>query len=251
MLFRQLLDEKSRTFTYLLASRRGGEALLIDPVRDQLALYLRLLDALDLRLVFAIDTHSHHDHESALGELFDQTDCITAMGRESRAPFVARHLSDGEVIDVDGLELEAIHTPGHTNDSYSLVMDDRVFTGDTLLIRGTGRTDLGGNAREQYASLFTKLLQLPGRTLVYPAHDYKGRHVSSIAEERRQNPRLQALSVDEYVAVMDSLRPTDPRLSDVIEPPSLRPTAPLMRELIALKAALSGGSPIGEAPRPH
>jgi sulfur dioxygenase len=251
MLFRQLFDENSRTFTYLVASRRGGEALLIDPVRDQLAYYLRLIDALDLRLVFAIDTHSHHDHESALVELFDQTDCVTAMGRESPAAFIARRLGDGEVIDIDGLKLEAIHTPGHTDDSYSLVMDDRVFTGDTLLIRGTGRTDLGGNPREQYASLFSKLLQLPGRTLVYPAHGYNGRHVSSIADERRFNPRLQTLSVDEYVAVMDSLRPVDPRLSDVVEPPSLRPSAPLMRELIALKAARSAGPVLRGAPRPQ
>jgi glyoxylase-like metal-dependent hydrolase (beta-lactamase superfamily II) len=171
------------------------------------------------------------------------------MGRETHAPFVVRRLSDGEIIDVDGLELEAIHTPGHTDDSYSLVMDDRVFTGDTLLIRGTGRTDLGGNAREQYTSLFSKLLSLPGRTLVYPGHDYHGRHVSSIADERRFNPRLQALSVDEYVSMMDSSRPADPRLSDVIEPPSLRPSAPLMRELLALKAALKAESPLGGAHR--
>jgi sulfur dioxygenase len=245
MLFRQLLDEKSRTLSYLVASRRGGEAALIDPVEDQLDLYLRLVEALDLRLVFAIDTHSHHDHESALEALSDQTECVTAMGQESRAPYVARHLSDGEVIDIDGLELEAIHTPGHTDDSYSLVMDDRVFTGDTLLIRSTGRTDLGGDAREQYASLFSKLLQLPGPTLVYPAHGYRGRHVSSIADERRLNPRLQALTVDEYVAVMDSSRPADPRLSDVALRPSLHPSAPLMRELRTLKAALSAGSPLG------
>lgn len=245
MLFRQLLDERSHTLTYLVASRRGGQAVLIDPVREQTELYLRLVEALDLRLVFAIDTHSHHDHESALGALFDQTECVTAMGRESPAAYVTRHLSDGEVIDVDGLVLEAVYTPGHTADSYSLVMDDRVFTGDTLLIRGTGRTDLGGDAREQYASLFDRLLQLPGRTLVYPAHDHNGRHVSNIADERRLNPRLQALSMDEYVAVMDSSRPADPRLSDVVERPSLHPSAPLMRELLALKAALCSGSPLG------
>jgi sulfur dioxygenase len=244
MLFRQLVDEKSRTFTYLVGSRRGGDALLIDPVRDQLELYLRLIEALDLRLIFAIDTHSHHDHESALAALFDRNECVTAMGRESQAPFVARHLSDGEVIDIDGLELEAIHTPGHTGDSYSLLLDDRVFTGDTLLIRGTGRTDLGGDAREQYASLFGKLLLLPEHTLVYPAHDYNGRHVSSIADELRRNPRLQARSVDEYVAVMDGSRPSDPRLTDVVEAPSLRRSAPLMRQLIELRAALSAGNPL-------
>lgn len=247
MLFRQLLDEKSRTFTYLVASRRGGEALLIDPVRDQLPLYLRLADALDLRLVYAFDTHSHNDHDSALEVLLEQTECVTVMGRESPASWVIRRLSEGEVLDVDGLELTAIHTPGHTDDSYSLLMDDRVFTGDNLLIRGTGRTDLGGDAREQYASVFGKLLQLPGRTLVYPAHDYNGRHVSSIADERRLNPRLQATSVDEYVALMDSVRPSDPRLSDYPEAPSLHPDAPLMRELMALKSVLTAGSVLGDA----
>ncbi len=255
MLFRQLLDEKSRTFTYLLATRRGGQAVLVDPVREQLALYLRLIEALDLRLTFAIDTHSHqdrhHDHESALEALLDHTDCVTVMGSESRAEGVARHLGDGEVLEVDGLSLQALHTPGHTPDSCSLVMDDRVFTGDTLLIRGTGRTDLGGDAREQYQSLFGKLLQLPGHTLVYPSHDYNGRHVSTIADERRLNPRLQATSVEQYVALMDSVQPGGPGRMDVAEAPSLHPTAPRMRELIALKAALSGGNPLTEATRAH
>jgi sulfur dioxygenase len=249
MLFRQLLDENSRTFTYLVASRRGGEALLIDPVRDQLPLYSRLIEALDLRLVYAIDTHTHHDHDSALELLLDQTECVTVMGRESPSPWVIRRLSHGEVLDFDGVELAALHTPGHTDDSYSLVMDDRVFTGDTLLIRGTGRADLGGDAREQYESLFGKLLQLPGHTLVYPAHDYNGRHVSSIADERRLNPRLQAASVDDYVALMESVRPSDPRLSDLPEAPSLHPRAPLMRELIALKSVLATGCGLGDAPR--
>jgi sulfur dioxygenase len=241
MLFRQLLDENSRTFTYLVAARRGGEALLIDPVRDQLPLYLRLIDALDLRLVYAIDTHTHHDHDSALELLLEQTECVTVMGRESPSPWAIRRLSDGEVLDLDGVELSALHTPGHTDDSYSLVMDDRVFTGDTLLIRGTGRTDLGGDPRAQHNSLFGKLLQLPGSTLVYPAHDYNGRHVSSIADERRLNPRLQAASLDDYVALMESVRPNDPRLSDLPEAPSLHPQAPRMRELIALKSVLSAG----------
>lgn len=250
MLFRQLLDENSRTFTYLVASRRGGEALLIDPVREQLPLYLRLIEALDLRLVYALDTHTHHDHASALELLMEQTECVTVMGRETASPWVIRRLSDGEVLDVDGLELVAVHTPGHTDDSYSLVMDDRVFTGDTLLIRGTGRTDLGGDSREQYESLFGKLLQLPGRTLVYPGHDYNGRHVSSIADERRLNPRLQVTSVDDYMALMESVRPLDPRLSDLPEAPSLHPEAPRMRELLALKAALAGGSLLGDAANP-
>jgi len=238
MLFRQLSDATTRTLSYLVASRRGGKAVLVDPVRSQLRLYLRLLEALDLSLAFAIDTHTHHGHDSALGALLIHTDCVTVMGRESQVDCVARHLRDGEVLKVDGLEIEAMHTPGHTPDSYSLVMDDRVFTGDTLLINGTGRTDLGGDARQQYESLFSKLLRLPGRTLVYPAHDYNGRHVSSIADERRQNPRLLARSADEYAALMQRVRPRAPGHADAAEPPSLNPSAPLMRQLLAARAAL-------------
>jgi glyoxylase-like metal-dependent hydrolase (beta-lactamase superfamily II) len=243
MLFRQLVHEKSSTFSYLVASRRGGEALFIDPVRDQLDLYLRLIEALDLRLVFAIDTHLHTEHESALEALLDSTQCVTAMGQETRAECVARYLSDGEVIELDGLTLQAIHTPGHSEDSYSFVLADRVFTGDTLLIRGTGRTDLGGDARQQYDSLFSKLLALPGPTLVYPAHDYNGRHVSSITDERRHNPRLQVESADEYVSLMDNVRPSDPRQMDVPEPPDLRASSSRMRELSALRAALTPTDP--------
>jgi sulfur dioxygenase len=238
MLFRQLVHRKSSTLSYLVASRPGGEALFIDPVRDQVDLYLRLIEALELRLVFAIDTHAHFDHESGLEALLDSTHCVTVMGQESRADCVARHVSDGEVIDIDGCKLEASYTPGHTQDSYSFVMDDRVFTGDTLLIRGTGRTDQGGDARQQYDSLFSRLLTLPGPTLVYPAHDYNGRHVSSIADERRHNPRLQVKSVDEYVSLMHGVRPQDPTRMDVVEAPSLRASGWRMRELAAVRAAL-------------
>jgi sulfur dioxygenase len=247
MLFRQLLDETSRTFTYLVASSRGARAVLIDPVHEHVGLYLRLLEALDLRLGFALDTHGHHDHRSALPALLEQTDCITAMGHESRARGVVRHLRDAEVLDVGGLRLQVLHTPGHSDDSYCYVMDDRVFTGDTLLIRGTGRTDLGGNPREQYDSLFGKLLALPNGTLVYPAHDYNGRHVSTIGDERRLNPRLQVPSADEYVAVMERVRPLRPELMDTPEAPSLCPSSPRILELLALKAALRAEtSPEGE-----
>lgn len=243
MLFRQLSDATTRTLSYLVASRRGGKAALIDPVRGQLKFYLRLLEALDLELAFAIDTHTHHGHDSALGALLMYTDCVTVMGRESRVDCVARHLRDGEVIELDGLELEAMHTPGHTPDSYSLLMDDRVFTGDTLLIRGTGRTDLsGGDARQQYDSLFSKLLRLPGSTLVYPGHDYNGRHVSSIEDERRDNPRLQARSVEQYAALMQHVRPPLPGQADTPERASLHPTGARMRELLAARAALAGGA---------
>jgi len=222
MLFRQLFERDSSTYTYLIAGRTGGEALLIDPVRAELSQYLRLIDELDLRLVFAIDTHVHADHITALGDLRTETSCATLMGTQSKAECVSRKISDGERLKVDGLELRALYTPGHTDDSYSFVMNDRVFTGDTLLIRGTGRTDFqNGDAGVQYESLFGKLLQLPEQTLVYPAHDYKGWTVSTIAEERAHNPRLQVRSKQAYIELMQGLRLPNPRLMDIAVPANL------------------------------
>jgi sulfur dioxygenase len=222
MLFRQLFERDSSTYTYLIAGRIGGEALLIDPVRAELSQYLRLIEELELRLVFAIDTHVHADHITALGDLRTETNCATLMGAQSKAECVSHKLSDGERLKVDGLELRALYTPGHTDDSYSFVMNDRVFTGDTLLIRGTGRTDFqNGDAGAQYESLFGKLLQLPDQTLVYPAHDYKGWTVSAIAEERAHNPRLQVRSKQEYIDLMQGLRLPNPRLMDVAVPANL------------------------------
>jgi len=222
MLFRQLFERDSSTYTYLIAGRTGGEALLIDPVRAELSQYLRLIDELDLRLVFAIDTHVHADHITALGDLRTETSCATLMGAQSKAECVSRKISDGERLKVDGLELRALYTPGHTDDSYSFVMNDRVFTGDTLLIRGTGRTDFqNGDAGAQYESLFGKLLQLPEQTLVYPAHDYKGWTVSTIGEERAHNPRLQVRSKQEYIELMQGLRLPSPRLMDTAVPANL------------------------------
>ncbi len=222
MLFRQLFEPESSTYTYLIARRTGAEALLIDPVKKDLDKYLRLIAELDLRLVFAVDTHVHADHVTALGALRESTRCTTIMGRESRAECVSRKVTDGERIVIDGLELRALHTPGHTDDSYSFAMKDRVFTGDTLLIRGTGRTDFqNGDARAQYHSLFDKLLALPDETLVYPGHDYKGWTVSTIGEERAHNPRLQVTSEAEYVALMRNLKLAHPKLMDVAVPANL------------------------------
>lgn len=222
MLFRQLFDSRSSTYTYLLARRGSGAALLIDPVKDQIPAYLQLIRELELRLVMALDTHVHADHITALGDLRDHVGCVTVMGAESRVECASRKVSDGELIDIDGLRLRAMHTPGHTDDSYCFVMDDRVFTGDTLLIRGTGRTDFqNGNPRAQYRSLFERLLTLPSDTLVYPGHDYKGWTVSTIGEEKANNPRLQVASEEEYVTMMNDLKLDTPMLMDVAVPANL------------------------------
>jgi len=223
MIFRQLFDNVSSTYTYLVAARRGGEALIIDPVLEKVSRYLQLLRELDVQLVKAVDTHLHADHVTGLGALRDRTHCVTVMGEQSKVDVVSMRLSDGDRLQIEGVCLEVIYTPGHTDDSYSFVMPDRVFTGDTLLIRGTGRTDFqNGDARAQYESLFGRLLRLPEEMLVYPAHDYKGDTVSTIGEEKAFNPRLQVRSIDEYVALMNALHLPKPEMMDVAVPANMR-----------------------------
>jgi glyoxylase-like metal-dependent hydrolase (beta-lactamase superfamily II)/rhodanese-related sulfurtransferase len=222
MIFRQFFDSESCTFSYLLASRQGGEALIIDPVLGKVDRYIQFLNELDLRLIKAIDTHLHADHISGLGLLRDRTRCITVMGEQSKADVVSIRVSDGEKLQIEGAGLDVIYTPGHTDDSYSFVMPDRVFTGDTLLIRGTGRTDFqNGDPRAQYESIFNRLLKLPDSTLVFPAHDYKGDTVSTIGEERHFNPRLQVKSADEYATLMNSLHLPNPKMMDVAVPANM------------------------------
>ncbi len=223
MIFRQLFDSVSGTYSYLLASRAGGEALIVDPVLEKVDRYLQLIRELDLKLVKAVDTHLHADHVTGLGELRDRTRCVTIMGEQSKADVVAMRVSDGDKLTIEGLALQVMYTPGHTDDSYSFLMDDRVFTGDTLLIRGTGRTDFqNGSARAQYDSIFNRLLKLPDETLVFPAHDYKGDTVSTIGEEKRYNPRLQVRSVDDYVELMNNLKLPSPKMMDVAVPANMR-----------------------------
>lgn len=223
MILRQLFECQSCTYSYLIARRSGGEAAIIDPVREEIPRYLQLIRELDVQLVFAIDTHLHADHITGLGQLREATDCATLMGDHTKAEFVSRRVRDGDVIDVDGLMLTALYTPGHTDDSYSYLMNDTVFTGDTLLIRGTGRTDFqNGDPRAQYDSIFHRLLKLPDDTLVRPAHDYKGWTVTTIGEERRHNPRLQVQSIDEYVHIMNNLKLANPKMMDVAIPANLR-----------------------------
>jgi sulfur dioxygenase len=222
MIFRQLYDSVSGTYTYLLASRHGGEALILDPVLEKVERYLQLVRELDLRLVKAVDTHLHADHITGLGALRDRTHCITVMGERSHADVVSMRVAEGDRIDIEGLRLDVLYTPGHTDDSYCFLLADRVFTGDTLLIRGTGRTDFqNGDARAQYDSIFHKLLKLPDETQVYPAHDYKGDTVSTIGEEKHFNPRLQVKSIDEYVDLMNGLKLPNPKMMDVALPANM------------------------------
>ena len=239
MIFRQMFDSVSGTYTYLLASRRGGEALIIDPVLEKVEHYLKLLGELDLKLVKAVDTHVHADHMTGLGALRDRTRCITVMGEGSSVDVVSMRVVEGEQINIEGITLEAIYTPGHTDDSYCFFTADRVFTGDTLLIRGTGRTDFQkGDPLAQYDSLFNKLLKLPEETLVYPAHDYKGDTVSTIGEERMYNPRLQVSSAEEYAEIMNNLNLPNPKMMDVAVPANLHIGLP-QDELVERGYALS------------
>ncbi|STY31210.1 hydroxyacylglutathione hydrolase [Legionella wadsworthii] len=216
MLFRQLFDNESCTYTYLLASGKGREAIIIDPVKSKTHLYIQLLNQLDIKLVASIETHLHADHLTAAGDLYHQTDCQLMMGMQTKAECVSVKFQDNETLEFDGLKLKAIYTPGHTDDSYCFIMNDIIFTGDTLLIRGTGRTDFqNGSPSMQYDSLFEKILTLPGDTRVYPAHDYHGMTVSTIAEEKHFNPRLQIKSRDEYIELMNNLNLPPPKMIDV------------------------------------
>ena len=206
MIFKQVFDQKSSTYTYLIASSKGREALIIDPVIENVDNYIKLLNDLELKLVKVIDTHIHADHITGATKLKDLTKCSTIMGEHTPAETVEIKVKDEEFINLDDLRIKAIYTPGHTSDSFSFLMDDYLFSGDTLLINGTGRTDFqNGNAKDSYDSIFNKLLKLPDETFLYPAHDYKGEKVSTIGKERKQNPRLQVSSVEEYIDIMNNL----------------------------------------------
>ena len=216
MLFHQLFDKNSSTYTYLIASAKGREALIIDPVLENIEQYINLLNELDLKLVKVIDTHIHADHITAASKLKDATNCTTIMGEHTPSDAVEVKVKDNEIIYVDKLEIKVIYTPGHTKDSYSFLMDDYLFSGDTLLINGTGRTDFqGGNSEDSYNSIFNRLLKLPEETLLYPAHDYNGQTVSSIGKEKKFNPRLQVNSINEYIDIMNNLNLSKPKLMDI------------------------------------
>ena len=223
MIFKQLFDDKSSTYTYLLASDKGREALIIDPVIEHTEKYIKLLKDLDLKLVKVIDTHIHADHVTGLNELSKKTNCTKIMGERSKSEVVDLHVKENDKIKVENIELKVIYTPGHTDCSYSYLMKDRVFTGDTLLINGTGRTDFqNGSAEAQYDSLFNKLLKLPQKTIVLPAHDYNGKTSSTIGNELENNPRLQVNSVGQYKEIMNNLNLPNPKMMDIAVPANVK-----------------------------
>jgi len=215
MIFKQVFDKKSSTYTYIIASAKGREALIIDPVLENVEDYIKILNQLNLKLVKVIDTHIHADHVTGAGKLRDKTKCVTIMGEHTPTDAVEVKVKDDEIIKLDKLNFRAIYTPGHTSDSFCFLMDKYLFSGDTLLINGTGRTDFqNGSSKDAYNSIFNRLLKLPDDTLLYPAHDYKGETVSTIGKEKRSNPRLQVSNVDEYIEIMNNLELKKPEKID-------------------------------------
>ena len=215
MIFKQVFDIKSSTYTYIIASAEGREALIIDPVLENVEDYIKILNQLNLKLVKVIDTHIHADHVTGAGKLRDKTKCVTIMGEHTPTDAVEVKVKDDEIIKLDKLNFRALYTPGHTSDSFCFLMDNYLFSGDTLLINGTGRTDFqNGNSKDAYNSIFNRLLKLPEETLLYPAHDYKGQTVSTIGKEKRSNPRLQVKNVDEYIEIMNNLNLKKPEKID-------------------------------------
>jgi len=215
MIFKQVFDTKTSTYTYLIASAKGREAVIIDPVLENVENYIGLLKDLDLKLVKVIDTHIHADHVTGASKLKQSTNCTTIMGEHTPADMVEIKVKDNELINVDGLKIRSIYTPGHTSESYSFLLNNYLFSGDALLINGTGRTDFqNGSSKDSYHSIFDKLLKLPEDTLLYPGHDYNGKKVSTIGNEKKFNPRLQVKNVDEYIEIMSNLNLSKPEMMD-------------------------------------
>ena len=223
MIFEQLFDIKSSTYTYIISSGKGREALIINPVIENTDRYIKVLTNLDLKLVKVIDTHIHADHISGLNELSKRTKCSKIMGEQSSSEVLDIRVKDNEKIKIEDMEFTSIYTPGHTDCSYSFLMNDRVFTGDILLINATGRTDFQtGNSHDAYDSIFNKLLKLPEKTFVYPAHDYNGKKYSTIENEKNNNPRLQVSSAEEYAEIMDNLNLENPEMMDIAVPANIK-----------------------------
>jgi sulfur dioxygenase len=211
MMIRQLFDPETSTYTYLVADLASRHAVLIDPVREQIERDLQLLRELDLVLVGVLETHVHADHVTAAGALREHTGART-YGGVGGAPCADVHVTHGDVIEVGDMAIRVLATPGHTDDSMSFAVPGAVFTGDALLIRGCGRTDFqNGSPAQLFDSITRVLFALPDDTVVYPGHDYRGRTVSTIGEERRFNPRLAGKSREQFVSIMDQLGLPPPR----------------------------------------
>lgn len=216
MLFKQLFEPVSSTYTYLLGCEETGQAVLIDPVINSMDRDLRVLQELGLRLSCAIDTHIHADHITAALELKKRTGARIAAPAIDRLACVDLPIEEGRPLQFGSITLDGLHTPGHTDGHFAYRMADRVFTGDALLIDGCGRTDFqNGDAETLYRSVTQKLFTLADETLVYPAHDYLGRHVSSVAQEKTRNPRLGGgKTMEEFKQIMAGLNLPYPKFID-------------------------------------
>lgn len=225
MLFRQAFDKESSTYTYFLADETTREAVIIDPVLEQVDRDIQILEDLGLKLLYALDTHVHADHVTALGTLRERLGCQTVISERAGVGCADVMVKDGDRLRFGAHELVVLETPGHTNGCLSYVTGDKkmVFTGDALLIRGSGRTDFQqGNAKALYRSIHEKIFTLPDSTLIYPGHDYQGRTVSSVGEEKRLNPRLGGGKTEaEFVEIMDKLQLAYPKKIDVALPANL------------------------------
>lgn len=219
MIFKQLFDTESSTYTYFIADTQTGEAVLIDPVDKHVEDYLALLKQHQCRLKYSLETHVHADHITGGGLLRQKTNALTAVAGACGAQTADMQLNDGDVIEFANATIKAIATPGHTLGSTSYLWRDRLFTGDALLINGCGRTDFqGGNAGALFDSITNKIFTLPDETLIYPGHDYNGRRVSCVGQEKAINPRLAGKSREEFIEIMNNLNLPKPRLIDIAVP---------------------------------
>ena len=219
MLFKQFFEKGTCTFTYVLADTNTNEALIIDSVVGEVDKYLEFLKNHNLRLLYSLDTHIHADHITGHSKLREKTDCKVLMSKESKVKCADLLFSDADIISCGSIKLKAIHTPGHTDDSYCFLVNNLLFTGDTLMINATGRTDFqNGSSKSQYNSIFNIIKNLPSDLMVYPGHDYKGKTSSTLQDEFADNPRLQVQTEDQYVKLMDSLNLAKPKYIDIAVP---------------------------------
>lgn len=222
-MFKQLFDTETSTLTYLIADEVTKEAVIIDSVKSQLKHYLALLEIEGLKLVYALETHVHADHITAGAMLRQQLGLQTAVGEQCGATLADLQLNDGDTIQFGKETIHVIATPGHTLGSVSYLWHDKIFTGDALLINGCGRTDFqSGDAATLFESITKKIFTLPNETLIYPGHDYQGRRVSNVAQEKNINPRLAQKTKAEFITIMDALNLPNPKLIDVAVPANLK-----------------------------